>query len=145
MVPILSVVLMLGFVVPQFEALFDALADLVLLHQLRCELAGDLSTKLISQGGPFDALQDRESIKKRPIRGETDEEVVQDRALRMDPLHDPHFTVQGPQVPLTVQIEVVVDPDGDGPTPGDPFASYEGNPVVVGSEDLMGLVIHLSP
>ena len=41
-------------------------------------------------------------------------------------------------------LEAAIDPDNDGPTPGDPFGQCDQNPVRIGDEDVDGLTITVS-
>ncbi len=53
------------------------------------------------------------------------------------------WTLQVPADFGVIELEALVDTDGDGPTPGDTFGAYEGNPIEVGRDNMYGLDIRL--
>lgn len=55
------------------------------------------------------------------------------------------FSIQAPSGYGGLLLEASIDPDGDGPTPGDPQGACEQNPVMVGSKDLDDLRIVVAP
>jgi len=55
------------------------------------------------------------------------------------------YRFQVPQGFGPIEIEAFGDLEGDGPTPGDPFGRFEGNPVLVGEESISGVDIVLNP
>lgn len=54
------------------------------------------------------------------------------------------FSFQAPAGYGELLFEATIDPDGDGPTPGDPFGSCGQNPVRIGDKDITDLTITVS-
>ncbi|MFH1466658.1 MAG: hypothetical protein ABIO70_19890, partial [Pseudomonadota bacterium] len=54
------------------------------------------------------------------------------------------FTIRLPVSLGKVDLEVFLDRDGDGPTPGDPFATCAQNPISLTGGDVRGLVIDVA-
>jgi len=55
------------------------------------------------------------------------------------------YRFQAPRNFGAIELEAFGDLDGDGPTPGDPFGRFSGNPLTVGEEALTGVDIVLRP
>jgi hypothetical protein len=51
------------------------------------------------------------------------------------------FLFKAPQNYGILELEAFGDLDGDGPTPGDPFGRFSGNPLEIGSENQSGIEI----
>ena len=55
------------------------------------------------------------------------------------------YRFQAPRNFGSIELEAFGDVDGDGPTPGDPFGRFNGNPLTIGEEALSGIDIVLRP